>query len=117
MLLARSLLTLALAAGGGSLAYAAPPVAVRTAAEPPAEPRKPPPASVDGVVAVRVPVAHHDVHALSAVLKDIFAVRPDRGDVRAILHDSREATLIVFATPAGHASVRRVLDRLLQTAP
>jgi hypothetical protein len=112
MLLARSVLALAFVAGGCSVARAAAPAPTPSAAAPPpaaSERRERP----DDVVAARVAVNYHDVHALASVLKDIFGVRPDRGDVRAILHDGREAVLIVFATPAGHASVLRVIDRLL----
>lgn len=111
MLLARPVLALAILTGGCAVARTA------AAASPP---QTPPPAtarrqpeSPEHVVAERVPVAYHDVRALASVLKDIFDVRPDRGDVRAILSDSRDAALIVFATPAGHAGIRRVLDRLL----
>ncbi|WAS96182.1 hypothetical protein [Nannocystis punicea] len=107
MVLARSVLAVTLLSG--PVAHAAAPAA-----------RRPPvrsAASTDGVVAARIPVAYQDVRSLASVLKDIFDVRPDRGDVRAILHDGRDATLIVFATPAGHADVRRVLADLLAGTP
>ncbi|WP_434418553.1 hypothetical protein [Nannocystis pusilla] len=105
MVLARSALAVTLLSG--SLAHAAAPA-----------PKRPPPdARADAVVAARIAVEYHDVRALARVLKDIFAVQPDRGDVRAILDDSRDATLVVFATPAGHADVRRVLADLIAGAP
>lgn len=61
------------------------------------------------LVATPIPVAYHDVGELAAVLRDILAVRPDRGDVRFILDDRRTSTLLIFATPAGVETVRRVL--------
>ncbi|PCC73241.1 hypothetical protein SAMN02745121_03032 [Nannocystis exedens] len=104
MLLARSVLAVTLLSG--SLAHAAAPAAPRAHAERP-----------DAVVAVRIAVAYHDVRALAGVLKDIFVVHPERGDVRAILSDPRDATLVVFATPAGHAELRRVLAGLVAGPP
>lgn len=96
------------------------PACAGTRAAAPAAPPAPlaAPALADGVVATPIPVAFHDVRKLADVLEDIFEVRPDRGDVRMILHDERAATLIVFATPAGLAAVRRVLGPSLapQTA-
>lgn len=108
MLLARFLLPLALLVGCA---------AARTAsADPPQPPAERPPPQVDDVVAARVVVAYDDVSRLARVLHDILDVRPDRGDVRAILHDSHARTLLVFATPAGHASVRQLLADLVATA-
>jgi hypothetical protein len=109
MLITRTVLALALTAGGGSLAHAAPASPDRAAPPRPAERTERP----NEVFAERLLVNYADVYALANVLKDIFAVRPERGPVRAILHDKQNSTLVVFATPAGHAEVRRVLDRLL----
>ncbi|MCY0987368.1 hypothetical protein OV203_09560 [Nannocystis sp. ILAH1] len=108
MVLARSALAVTLLSG--SLAHAAAPAAKRPAPTAPD-------ARADAVVAARIVVEYHDVRALARVLKDIFAVQPDRGAVRAILDDSRDATLVVFATPAGHADVRRVLADLVAGTP
>ncbi|MDC0675553.1 hypothetical protein [Nannocystis radixulma] len=111
MVLARSVLAFTLVASACTVAHAArpsgpaKPVARRIAG--------PTTSSPEGIVAVRLPILYSDVHALAGVLKDILDVEPDRGDVRAILPDGREASLIVFATPEGHASVRRVLTHLL----
>ncbi|MBZ5712136.1 hypothetical protein [Nannocystis pusilla] len=111
MVLARSVLAFTLVASACSVAHAArPPRPAKPVARPLAGPTTPSP---ERIVAVRLPVRHSDVHSLAGVLKDILDVEPDRGDVRAILPDGREASLIVFATPEGHASVRRVLTRLL----
>jgi hypothetical protein len=104
MVLARTLVALTLVTATGSVAHAAPSpqsVAQRV------------PTTPGDVVAVRLTVAYPDVHALAGVLKDILGVRPDRGDVRAILPDGRDASLLVFATPEGHAAVRRVLTHVL----
>ncbi len=94
--------------------------ACATARAPVAEPASPPPIAAptppDGVVATRIPVAYHNVGELARVLEDIFDVRPDRGDVRVILHDGRASTLIVFATPAGLESIRRLLGPTLAPA-
>lgn len=65
------------------------------------------------LVATPIPVAYHDVGELARVLRDILDVRPDRGDVRVILDDRRASTLVVFATPAGLAAVRRLLGPAL----
>ncbi|MCY1057948.1 hypothetical protein [Nannocystis sp. SCPEA4] len=107
MVLARSVLAFTLVTSACTVAHAAKPT------KPAAHRRSEPMTSPEGVVAVRLPVTYSDVHALAGVLKDILDVKPDRGDVRAILSDGREASLIVFATPEGHASVRRVLTHLL----
>ena len=105
MVLARSLFALTLLSG--SLAHAAAPASPAPALTRPAE----------AVVAARIPVTYRDVYALAGVLKDIFAVHPVRGDVRAILSDRNDSVLVVFATPTGHAEVRRVLAGLLPGPP
>lgn len=109
MVLARSFLVLTLFTGCAAARTATPP-------EPPQPLAEQPPPRVDDIVAARLPVAYRDVHRLARVLHDILEVRPDRGDVRAILHDSRESTLLVFATPAGHATVRQLLATLVSSA-
>lgn len=124
MLLARSALALTLASGCAATRTAAP-EQPRTAAErPPVQAddadavqlaERPPP-QVDDIVAAQIAVTYPDLPRLARTLHDILDVRADRGDVRAILHDSRASTLLVFATPTGHASVRRLLADLVPAA-
>lgn len=80
---------------------------------PPVVPATPPPANVEQVVATRIPVAYADVRELARILRDLFDVRPDRGDVRVILADREQPALLVFATPAGLDALRRVLGPAL----
>lgn len=107
MVLARTVVALTLVTATGSLAHAA---------SPPQSVAQRVPTGPGDVVAVRLAVAYHDVHALAGVLRDILGVRSDRGDVRAILPDGRDASLVVFANAEGHAAVRRVLTHLLPQA-
>lgn len=108
MLLPRLALALALLPACATTRAAAP--APVTAAEPAPLATREVPADL---VATTIAVEYHDVGELARVLRDIFAVRPDRGDVRVILDDRRASTLVVFATPAGLEAVRRVLGPAL----
>lgn len=65
------------------------------------------------LVATPIVVDYRDVGDLARVLRTILDVRPDRGEVREILHDHRTSTIVVFATPTGLEAVRRVLGPVL----
>lgn len=118
MILARSILALTLVSACTATRTAAPehPIADSSPPGDTAAPAEQPPPQVDDIVAAQIAVAYPDVPALARTLRDILDVRADRGDVRAILHDTRTSTLLVFATPTGHATVRRLLAGLVPVA-
>lgn len=99
MLLRRTILALSLLT----------PACASTRDEPAAAPAAAPAPDTALIVATRLPIAYHDPVELARVLHDLFAVRPDRGDVRVILADRDRSALLVFATPEGLDSIRRVL--------
>lgn len=121
MVFSRPILALALLGGCAASRTSPPPVAPSDpVADAPVAPSGPvaeaPPANASDIAAVRLTVAYPDVRKLANTLRNILEVRPDRGDVRAILDNEHESTLLVFATPAGHAAVRRLLAGLVPAA-
>lgn len=98
-------LTLLVACAGARTTAAAPPVRQCDAAPPAAE--QPP--KIDGLMSARLSVPHRDVGELARALRDIFHVRPDRGDVRTILADRHDNTLFVIATREGLEQLRKIL--------
>lgn len=103
-----TLLLTALAACAGARTSAAAPPAAPQAARCDVAPTADQP-HIDGLVSARISVPHGDAGDVARALRDIFHVRPDRGDVRAILHDRRDTTLFVIATREGVEMIRKIL--------
>lgn len=97
-----------LAACAGARTSAAAPPAAPQAARCDVAPTADQP-QVDGLISARIAVPHGDAGDVARALRDIFQVRPDRGDVRVILRDRSDTTLFVIATREGIEQIRKIL--------